>query len=337
MNSHAQLFRCLVQTRVVAQGHLRCNSKNLYQTIVPHTSVRAFSMSENRSISAPSFSTTGSLHTCVTKLDMTHIAAIGYTGRTNNPLPTSYNIDIDEFLEGSVGAVEVVTKAISEGNYSDLEGLVSEHCIAGLHQQNLQALSEEQQKLLAVNSGDIFLRWATKINVADTTASILLVTFSLPELEDIKGERAQMQKEHKDFDEGMKELVKEVQSGAMDKADFRRIADERMTEVKEKRRLNNYHKRFKETDIVIGNYLFTRSGSADWIVTEISQVNSSLAWHAIFKFRWKGRLGIHITGNVDFMKVLRWEYITDYVATMLAVTLIISSLLQFYYQSSGAI
>ena len=70
----------------------------------------------------------------------------------------------------------------------------------------------------------------------------------------------------------MKELVKEVQSGAIDKADFRRITDERMTEMKEKRRLNNYHKRFKETDIVIGNYLFTRSDSANWIVTEISQV-----------------------------------------------------------------
>ena len=115
------------------------------------------------------------------------------------PKPPYFDSDLDDYddLDEFLQAVEVVTKDISEGNYSDLEGLVSEHCIAGLHQQNLQALSEEQQKLLAVNSGDIFLRWATKINVADTTASILLVTFSLPELEDIKGERAQMQKEHK--------------------------------------------------------------------------------------------------------------------------------------------
>jgi len=306
-------------------GLARCSTRNARNRTFSRSSFRALATSSNqRSSGAPSYSSTGTVHTCVSKLDLNHITSVCYLGRPNPPLPDRYNIDIDEFLEGAVGAVEVVTRNISDGNYSNLEELVSEDCISGLKQQNLHTLSEENRKLLAVNSGDIFFRMATNIVVSDSLTSVLLVTFSLPDLEKIKTQIGQMKQDTQELNAKMKSLVSDLSSGAVDKADFKQMTEDNLKEHKEKMRQNDYFKQFKDSQIVIGNCTFKKSGSSDWVVTDIAQVNSTLAWHPIFRYRWKGRLGIHLRG-VDFYKLLRWEYLTDWGVILLFVTFTLAS------------
>ena len=93
--------------------------------------------------------------------------------------------------------------------------------------------------------------------------------------------------------------------------------------LKEKTDFDSPHNILKENDIVIGNYRFEREGPSDqWLVTEVSQISSVAAWHPIFRFRWKGRLNIAVKGGIDFYKVLRLDYTTDWIALLIVLAII---------------
>ena len=95
-------------------------------------------------------------------------------------------------------------------------------------------------------------------------------------------------------------------------------------EVKMKAEENDPHDLFKANEILIGNYRFIRdSPSNQWVITEVAQINSLQAWASIFKLRWKGRLGIALRGGYDFYKILRVDYLTDYIVFALIFTSII--------------
>ena len=91
-------------------------------------------------------------------------------------------------------------------------------------------------------------------------------------------------------------------------------------ELKEDMEKYNPHEILKESDIVIGNYKFERdSPTEEWLITEVSQKSSVDAWHPIFRLRWKGRLMIATKAGFDFYKVLRVDYMTDYIAFMIII------------------
>ena len=77
----------------------------------------------------------------------------------------------------------------------------------------------------------------------------------------------------------------------------------------------------KANEIVIGNFRMVRNNAqSDWTITEVSQINSMQAWLNIFKLRWKGRLSIATRSGFDFYSVLRYDYMTDYIALCLVFT-----------------
>ena len=86
---------------------------------------------------------------------------------------------------------------------------------------------------------------------------------------------------------------------------------------------NDPHAALKESEIVIGNYRFERESLEEqWVVTEVAQISSVDAWHPIFRFRWKGRLNIATKARIDFYKVLRVDYTTDWIALMIILALL---------------
>ena len=62
------------------------------------------------------------------------------------------------------------------------------------------------------------------------------------------------------------------------------------------------------------------------------KIDSRNAWAWIFHRRWRGRLGISLRGY-DFHNVLRYDYITDWIASMLFFNLMTGSLMSmiFYF------
>ena len=97
-------------------------------------------------------------------------------------------------------------------------------------------------------------------------------------------------------------------------------SSERMDNLNEEMKKYDPHETLKKSDIIIGNYKFERdSPTEEWLITEVSQKSSVDAWHPIFRFRWKGRLMIATKAGLDFYKVLRVDYMTDYIALMIII------------------
>ena len=99
-----------------------------------------------------------------------------------------------------------------------------------------------------------------------------------------------------------------------------------MATLKDEMEKHNPHETLQKSDIVIGNYKFEReSPTEEWLITEVSQMSSIDAWHPIFRFRWKGRLMIATKAGIDFYKVLRIDYMTDYIAFMIIIAFLWNS------------
>jgi len=286
---------------------------------------RGFSSSSSwGSREAPSFSSSGDTKNCVTKLGMSRISTLLLTGRPNRPqLLEELEMNIEEFGEGARGAIEVVTRGVAEGDYESLEGLVTEGCIDGLKGQNLQNLSRYDKELLAVNQDDIFFSMVAETKIEQNSAEILFVTFSLPQLGECKRLESEFKKNKEEFNSKMREAVRQVKDKSIDKDELKEVAKDNVREFKESAATSqDSFKMFEENEIQIGNYRFVREAlSSNWTISEISQVNSVVAWPYIFKMRWKGRVGMHLKLGVNFYKVLRYEYFVNWISIMFVVNI----------------
>jgi len=249
------------------------------------------------------------------------------TGKPNRPVPDKFNVNIDEFGEGATAAVEVVTRGIAEGDYSSLEGLVTEQCIESLKGQNLHNLNDEKKSLLAVNSNDIFFHMLAEVEIKETHSEILFVTFSLPQLGICKVMQQEHVKNKQAFDAKMREALSDIKAGVIDKDQLKEVTQKNIREFKETVADDDSFKMFKENEIQIGNYRFTIDNtSSNWIISQISQVNSVDVWPWLFRQRWKGRVGMHLKGGFNFYKILRYEYCTDWICLLLMSNLVLVSL-----------
>jgi len=295
----------------------RCLNKK-----IPIKSSRSLSLSSPvQDPRAPTYSSTGNVEKIVSKLGLSRISTMIMSGKPNRPLPLSDNhVDLEEFLPGAISAAGVVTSCVASNNWEQLEGLVEYTCIAGL-QAATENISGEERDLIRLNQGDVFFSFVSNPENCDNGNNLHVVTFSLPKLERIK----EMIQENKNFAHELEKNIKVEMENTEDKSKIKDTIQELMNDIKTKIDENNPHNIFSQNEILIGNFRFERKDpSSQWTVTEVSQINSLQAWPAIFKLRWKGRLGIAVKGSIDFYKVLRYDYMTDYVAFMIILTIYIS-------------
>ena len=277
--------------------------------------VRTFlTSSAARSALAPTFSSTGDVAKIVSKLGPPRIATMIMTGKPNRPFPADFQVDAAEFLPGAVSAAGVVTSCMSSGDWEGLEGLVARDCINSL-QSSMNAMDNVQKDLVVLNPEDVFLSFISNPEECDSGNNLHVVTFSLPKLEQVK----QKVKENKEAELKGREDIKNSDAGDT-------IA--KVKELQAKLNENDPHLPFKDNEILIGNFRFVRdSASSQWTITEVAQINSLQAWASIFKLRWKGRLGIATRGGYEFSTVLRYDYMTDYIAFSLFTVFYIFQLL----------
>jgi len=230
------------------------------------------------------------------------------SGYPNRPFPDSSEINVVAITEGGKQAIELVSGYLASGEFSSLEDLVSSSCIAGL-KTNLNHVTEEERKYLAVNSQDIFFSFITKVEENQEEQSLVLVTFSLPGLTTIKQYIASNREKYNNISEQAKE-------GKLDAEQIRESLSESMS-------TEDPNKIFQSNEILIGNYTFRREDKgSEWTIVDIAQINSVTAWAWIFRKRWKGRLGLSLRGT-DFHKILRYDYMTDWIAYILFFNLFI--------------
>lgn len=283
---------------------------------------------------APTFSSSKDTKNCVISLGLFRTMTLIMSGKPNKPVPEKFNLNIDEFSTGAAGAVEVVTRGLADGDYSSLEGLVTDQCIASLKEQNLQLLSEEKRKLLAVNSSDIFFTMLSEIKVRPGFSEVLFVTFSQPQLGEAKLVQEEVRKRKKEFDAAMKEAVDDAKSGVYDKEQFHQKTQDNINEFKDYIASHDMSRQLLENEILIGNYRFIRDdASENWTISQVSQFNSFEVWSWLSRRKWNARVGIHYKAGVNFLKVLRYDSITDFVFLVLLFNLTMGQFLSY----SGAI
>jgi len=254
---------------------------------------------------APTFSSTGDTKSLVTQLGLSKIGHVIIRGKVNIPFPKSYNVNIEEFLPGAIGAAGLVTKAASQGNWEELEGLVDPACIQGL-KSNLENYSQPLRDLIALDPEDVFLSFIANDVDCQEGNNLQVVTFSFPgfsKLQRVQGVVNQRMAELKEMKELNNERLKEI-----------------IAEVREENSIDP-QAIFNDNEILIGNYRLERQNSdSQWTVTEVGQANMRDSMQAYFRFRWRGRLGIHLKMDKPFLTVLRADYFTDWIALMIFST-----------------
>merc|ERR1712096_530801 len=116
-----------------------------------------------------------------------------------------------------------------------------------------------------------------------------------------------------------KEAVDDAKSGAYDsgvydKEEFHQKTQDNINEFKEYIASHDVSKQLLENEILIGNYRFIRDdASANWTISQVSQVNTLEVWSWLSRSKWNGRVAIHSNAGVNFLKVLRYDSIIDFV------------------------
>lgn len=262
---------------------------------------------------SPTFSSTTDKSKIVARLGLPNIASMVLSGKPNRPFPDSFQVDLETFNPAAISAVSMITEAMSHQDWDSLEDLVHNDCVAELR-NIINNQSEEERQQVKLKPENVFFSFISNAENCQSGNSLNLVTFSCPNLGEAKG----MIKQKKTlFDEVNKEIETRLQQ---DKQNAKEFISERMANLKEDMEKYNPHEILKESDIVIGNYKFERdSPTEEWLITEVSQKSSVDAWHPIFRLRWKGRLMIATKAGFDFYKVLRVDYMTDYIAFMIII------------------
>jgi len=273
-----------------------------------------------QSSSAPTYSSTGSTSDICTTLKLPRIASMILQGNPNRPFPAEFNVDVDEMTEGGKQALGVVTEIMESGELARLEGLVSPDCSKGLEEQ-LGQMSEEEKKFVHVNPDDIFFSFIPDFKDSKSGQTLLLVTFSFPQLSKIK----EMMLENQAVKEANIAEIKSIaQDKTLEKGEIAAAIKE--SHLLAVQTLKEPQTIFEANEILIGNFRFERPDrDSEWTIVSVGQMNSVVAWHWIFQKRWKGRLGIALRG-FDFYKVLRFDYMTDWFAYTLFASFFLSGL-----------
>jgi len=266
---------------------------------------------------APTFSSTGDPRAVVTKLGLARIGSLMLRGSLHIPFPSQYNVDPQEFVDGAKDAVGMVTSSILEDDWDSLEGLVDPECIKATQKQ-LQDLKDKNRQFVKLNPSDVLFSFiSTDPNKSKGGNSLNLVTFSFPGLEamleirsKVKVAFAEAKKDSLDV-EALKKVINGIEKEYSSKLEIYGSA--------------NSKQHFINTEIVIGNYKFVRSSNTEpWLITEIGQTDSLKAFNKFMRFKWRGRLAVHLKTGVKFLSFTRWDFVTDTMWIMILLTIITS-------------
>ena len=138
----------------------------------------------------------------------------------------------------------------------------------------------------------------------------------------MKSMTAKIKEKQKETDAAIRAKVQELKG---DKASLEENLKTLINDYKEEVSSSDPYTILKANEIIIGNYRMKRETSShEWTVCEVAQMSSVKAWPTIFRMRWKGRLSIATRIGTDFNNILRYDYMTDYIAFLLFSLLLLA-------------
>ena len=144
-------------------------------------------------------------------------------------------------------------------------------------------MDTEEKQLVSLEPENVFYSFVSNINSdSDSGRNLNLVTYSLPRLSEVKSRYEQCKKMKIET----KQKVDEIKlRGAGSQEEANQMLKAVFLEHKDKIDAIHPGKLLKENEIVIGNYRFKKQGSSeDWVLKEVSQINSVKGWPAIFRY-----------------------------------------------------
>ena len=272
--------------------------------------------------SPPSFSSLSDNSQTVTKLGLNKIGNVMLYGNPNHKekLHDYDKLDVDTWSRGALEAVSVVTKKVSNHEWEALDGLVSDSCIKSL-KLKVKGFTETEKCYLEVFPENVFFHFISNPENCDAGKNINFVTYSLPNLVNKTSNYKEISRITSETSQNMKSL-KEFGASSQEEA------NDMMASILQENSKKVYQKIEEQTlwqnEILVGNYRFVRDPSSqDWILTEMSQVNTLAHWPALSRWRWKLRLDVSLKLNESFLTILLADYVIEASAVCL-LTLIIA-------------
>ena len=272
--------------------------------------------------SAPSFSSLSDKSQIVTKLGLNKIGNVMLYGNPNHKekLHDYDKLDVDTWSRGALEAVSVVTKKVSNHEWEALDGLVSDSCIKSL-KLKVKGFTETEKCYLEVFPENVFFHFISNPENCDAGKNLNLVTYSIPNLVNTRNISEEINRITLETKQKM-ERLKEFGASSQEEA------NDMMASILQENSKKVYQKIEEQTlwqnEILVGNYRFVRDPSSqDWILTEMSQVNTLTHWPALSRWRWKLRLDVSLKLNESFLTILLADYVIEASAVCL-LTLIIA-------------
>ena len=135
--------------------------------------------------------------------------------------------------------------------------------------------------MVEFNPKNVFFHFISNPENCDSGNNLNLVTYTLPKLESVKSNYDEI---NKTFEETKQKMDNLNEFGASSQEEANQMLKSILQEHKER---IDAHKKLEElwqNEILIGSYRFVRDQtSQDWIITEISQVNTLRHRPAIFR------------------------------------------------------
>jgi len=180
----------------------------------------------------------------------------------------------------------------------------------------MDTMDNNQRKLAFINPGDVFLSFVANQENCDSGNNLNLVTFSLPQLEEMQNSL----RKRKKLGEQFKQRIKS--ENITDKIQLAVLLKEYKSKISSTTSISPLAT-FKFNEIIIGNYRFVRdSPDTQWAITEVAQINSMQAWSTIFRIRWKGRLVLSTISGKNFNTILRADYMGMFITIFIAFFMI---------------
>merc|ERR1719158_262302 len=130
------------------------------------------------------------------------------TGKPVRPFPASYEVKLDEFTPAAISAVSMVTRAMADGEWETLTGLVDDQCIREM-KSIMALLSSNEKELSVVNSEDVFFSFISNPTNCSSGNDLHLVLFFLPHLGLVKSMSAKVKQKQRETDASIKEKIQE--------------------------------------------------------------------------------------------------------------------------------
>lgn len=269
----------------------------------------------------PGFSTKDSLQTFEKSPSMKIIANVILYGACVSPKSYIFaeKIDATSLIEGCVHAVEAVTQDISTENNESMDSLFTRDC---LNRFRDVVPSKENLKHIGIDKEDILFYWLKNFS-EENTMKIQIGILHFPSYHYMKEGIVGRKQKQKDI---INEVSEEVKSGQVTFNEGWKIQNERMKEERDNEfDVDKADKHYENNDIIVSNWDFVQE-DGDWKIDGIVMQNMSKLLAPPFYFRWKSRAKTSIGFGKDYIKVLRYDWATDYIFATIFLNLFMVSL-----------